>query len=134
MAGQEEAVEVDLGMGPLQRGEEGHGRLRVLEGGGPRMPAGPNPTVAQIPDGQSHRGQVLGDRVKLVAPIRHPPEAAMKQADQGDAVGLREVEVSDLVGVWAVGKGEHSWRRRQPNARASPAGDECTSSQLDGFL
>ena len=110
MAGQEEAVEVDLGVGPLQRGEEGQGGLHVLKGGGPRMPAGANPTITQIPDGQQpNRGQVPGDRVKLVAPIRHPP-VAMKQADQGRVVGLREVEVSDLVGVWAVGQGEHSWR------------------------
>jgi len=28
-----------------------------------------------------------------------------------------------------------AWRGELlPNARASPAGDECTSSQLDGFL
>ena len=46
----------------------------------------------------------------------------MKREDQGRVVGLREVEVSDLVWVWAVGQGEHWWRGSGLTKRAYAAG------------
>lgn len=98
-----DAVEID--------GEPGQGVDAgddVVERPGPAGAARTEPPVLEVPDGEARRHEVEGDRVELIAAVRHLPEAAVEQADDRRARRVRKVEVALLGGVVAETESLHA--------------------------